>query len=254
MYGWSRTVSSAFSGGISTEIAVTSGFATITSAASLSPKTKTLSIICCSSSSISPSRVERETSIRSSASERTSRSAPAGVDAEDAEHGLGGLLEHPDERLRDGEERAHRRGHPQGRSLRVDERDALRHELAEDDVEERQDEVGERDREGRGHPRVELLREHVLAESTDGQRGERDAELHRRDEPRRVAGYAQHVARAAVPLMVQLDDPRPPRRHEPVLGRDEERVQQDQGRNAEKLEEKGHGDEAAVLGGLSPTS
>ncbi len=78
MYGWSSTVSIAFAAGMSTEMAVTSGFATITSAASLSPKTKTLSIICCSPTSISPSRVERETSMRSSASESTSRSAPTG--------------------------------------------------------------------------------------------------------------------------------------------------------------------------------
>ena len=78
MYGESRTTASASSGGMSTETAATSGFATITSATSLSPKTKTLSIISRSPSSICPCCVERETSIRSSASECTSRSAPGG--------------------------------------------------------------------------------------------------------------------------------------------------------------------------------
>ena len=41
--------------------------------------------------------------------------------------------------------------------------------------------------------------------------------------------------------MLQLDDPRPPRSDEAVLGRDEEGVQQDQRRDAEELEEEIHG-------------
>ena len=78
MYGDSSTAFSACSGGSATDTATTSGRGTITSAASLSPKTKTLSIICCSSCSISPSALERERSMRSSASESGSRSAPGG--------------------------------------------------------------------------------------------------------------------------------------------------------------------------------
>ncbi len=78
MYGESSTIASASSGGRSTDTEATSGRATITSAASLSPKTKTLSIICRSSSSIAPSCDERESSIRSSTSECTERSAPGG--------------------------------------------------------------------------------------------------------------------------------------------------------------------------------
>ena len=46
--------------------------------------------------------------------------------------------------------------------------------------------IGEYDRAQRRDQRVELLRERVLAERADAQRGERDAELHRGDEPRRV--------------------------------------------------------------------
>jgi hypothetical protein len=53
--------------------------------------------------------------------------------------------------------------------------------------------------------------------------------------------------------MLQLDDPRPPGRHEPVLGCDEEGVQQDQRRNADELQEDSHG-AALVLGGFSSTS
>ncbi len=95
----------------------------------------------------------------------------------------------------------------------------------------------------------------MLAERTDGQRGERDAELHRGDEARRVARDPQHVARAPVALMVQLDDPRAPGRDEAVLGRDEERVEQDQDCNADELVEEGHAPTpgAHVLDGCSST-
>ena len=51
------------------------------------------------------------------------------------------------------------------------------------------------------------------------ERGERDAELHRRDEARRVGGDAQHGARAPVALALELADPRAPRGDEAVLGR-----------------------------------
>ena len=67
----------------------------------------------------------------------------------------------------------------------------------------------------------------------------------------------KHVARAAVSLVVQLDDPRPPRRHEPVLGRDEEGVQQDQNCDADEFKKESHAptpDGAQVLGGMSSTS
>ena len=61
------------------------------------------------------------------------------------------------------------------------------------------------------------------------------------------------VMRTPVALALELDDPRPPRRDEAVLGRHEEGVQEDQDRYAEKLEEDVHG-AALVLGGFSSTS
>ncbi len=72
------TAASASSGGIETEIATTSGRGIITSAASLSAKSKTFSIIPRSSCSISPCSVERVRSMRSSASDIASTSAPGG--------------------------------------------------------------------------------------------------------------------------------------------------------------------------------
>ena len=82
--------------------------------------------------------------------------------------------------------------------------------------------------------------ERLLAERPDTEGGERDTELHRRDELLRVARDAQHRPGAPVPLVVQLDDARPPGSHEGVLGRDEEGVQQDQDANADELQKKIH--------------
>src|SRR5581483_5290283 len=111
-------------------------------------------------------------------------------------------------------------------------------------------------REGRRHPLVELARQDVLAQGADGQRGERDAELHRRDEAARVGRDAEDVARSPVALVLELDDPRPARRHEAVLRGHEEGIEQDQGRNPDQLEEECHAltSRARVLGGFSSNS
>jgi hypothetical protein len=68
------------------------------------------------------------------------------------------------------------------------ERRALRHELAEDDVEEAENRVGDEDRKRGCHPVLELAGQRRLAKSTDAQGGERHAELHRGDEAAGVAG------------------------------------------------------------------
>ena len=92
----------------------------------------------------------------------------------------------------------------------------------------------------RREQRVEDARQHLLAESTDRQAGPGDAELHRRDEARRVGDDPQHGAGPAVAFLRELLDPRPARGDERVLGRDEVAVQQDQRRDGEEFEEKDH--------------
>ena len=94
--------------------------------------------------------------------------------------------------------------------------------------------------EHRGHPVLELARQRLLAESTDAQGGEGDAELHRGDEAARVARDPQDVPGPAVPLMLELDDPGAARRDEAVFGRHEERVEQDQDGDPDQLEKKRH--------------
>ena len=151
------------------------------------------------------------------------------LEPEHVQHAVGRLAQHPHERREQREERAHRRRDPERRALGVPERDALRHELADHDVRERQDQVREQHGEDRRHPLVERMRERLLAEGADAERGERDAELHRGDELRRIGRDAQHGAGPPVALVVQLDDPRPAGRDERVLRRHEEGVERRSG-------------------------
>ncbi len=107
-------------------------------------------------------------------------------------------------------------------------------------MQEGDDQERERERDQGRKDRVEDLRQRLLAEGADGQARRRHAELHRRDEPRRVGDDLEHVACTPVALLLELADTRLPRRHEPVLRRDEERVQQDQRRNGEEFEKESH--------------
>ena len=148
---------------------------------------------------------------------------------------LGGSLEDPDQRPEQQEEAAHRGRDREGHPLRVLERHALRDELADDHVEERDDQEGEEDREDRRDPGIEEILEDGLAQSADSQRGERDAQLHGGDEARRLRRDRENRARAAVALALQLANARAARGDEAVLGRDEEPVQQDQRRYGEQF-------------------
>ena len=104
--------------------------------------------------------------------------------------------------------------------------------------------------------RVEDVREEGLAQGADGQARERDAELHGGDEVVRVGRDAQDRACAPVALVAQLGDSRAARGDEAVLGRDEERVQQEQRGDREQLEWNRHAPltGATVLGGWSSSS
>ena len=173
--------------------------------------------------------------------------------ADPAQHGGRHVLEKPDERREEHEEAPHGRRDGQRGPLRVAERDALRHELADHDVQRRDHDEGDHDRQDRREHRVEQLGQNRLAEGADAEARERDAELHRGDEAWRARDDLEHVARAPVALLLELDDLRAPRRHEAVLGRDEEPVQQHQPDEGEQLEEDRHAplSGAWVLGGSS---
>jgi hypothetical protein len=138
----------------------------------------------------------------------------------------------------------------------VSEGDPLRHQFADHDMEERQDQVREQDGQYGRQVVLECIRQRLLAESADAQRRECDAELHRRDESRWIARDPQDVARPPVALVLEFHDARAAGGDEPVLGRDEEAVQQNQNGDPDELEEKCHGPARGplVLGGISSSN
>ena len=102
-----------------------------------------------------------------------------------------------DERVEDPREEQQRARAPAGDGLRLLDRVDLRDLLAERDVERRRDQVRERDRDRRRDPVRHLLAEQVLeqradrrlAEEAEAQRGERDADLRRREVAREVVHH-----------------------------------------------------------------
>ena len=168
------------------------------------------------------------------------------LETQDAQRKVGRFLQDPDQRLEDDEEPGHRGRHDERDGLRVAERHALRDQLADHDVQVRDDQEGEAIRDDRGRDRVEHPREDRLADGTDTQARDRDAELHGRDESRRVRGDAQDDAGPTASLVAELGEARASRGDQGVLGRDEERVQQEQASDCEELKAESH---AAPLSG-----
>ena len=88
---------------------------------------------------------------------------------EPAQHDLRRSLQYPDQRAEEREERAHGCGHGERRPLGVLKCDAFWNELADHDVQVREDQVGDRYGERGRHQRIERFGECVLAERTDTQ-------------------------------------------------------------------------------------
>ena len=116
--------------------------------------------------------------------------------------------------------------------------------------------LGETEGQHAREDRVEDARDGLLADGTDAQAREGDAELHGGDEPRWVGRDLEDGAGAATPLLFELRDPGAARGDEAVLGRDEEGVQQDENADCEELEEERHAPTpwALVLGGMSSSN
>jgi hypothetical protein len=79
-----------------------------------------------------------------------------------------------------------------------------------------------------------------LADRAEGDRERRDAELHGTDEADGAVHDPERDPRAAVTAVGQLAQARAPRRHERVLGRNEERVPQHEQENHDDAEEFAH--------------
>ena len=159
-------------------------------------------------------------------------------DADQAENAVGGVVEQPDRGKHRPVEDVERRRRPQRRAARQPDRDRLRHQLAEDDVEHADggERGGERDRVeqgGRhagdtGDERLDQPGEGRFADPAEGDRGEGDAELGRRQIGVEVPEHVRGQPRAALAgLDVRLDLGRAHLR-QGELGGDEKAVERDQ--------------------------
>jgi hypothetical protein len=150
------------------------------------------------------------------------------------------VLQKPDQWGEDDEEDPYRTGENERRALWMVECDSLRDELTDHHLRKRDQQEREPDREHGRERRLERVREHRLAERTDPERSDRDPELHRSDEPRRIGRDAQNRPGTLAALALELTDPCPARDDKAVLARDKHGVQKDQSRNTQKLKEENH--------------
>ena len=154
----------------------------------------------------------------------------AAVDAEQGGDGPAALVEQPDRGAEDGAEEPQRAGDQQGDALRVLQRDALRRQLARDDVQrgdqDEGDDHGHGVRADRAEGGIEQSGQRGLADPAEREAGEGDSELAGGDVAVEVADAVVDVARAGRPLGEELLDARAPHGDERELGRDEEAVEQ----------------------------
>ena len=161
-------------------------------------------------------------------------------DAEEPRDRVRGDLQEPGERLDDLLQDLERNRDRLRDRLGPLQRERLRHELAERDAEVGEDQecerVGDRVRE-RG---VEVVGQERLADGTEGDPEDRDPDLDRADELDRVVHQVERgTGTPAAGVGLGLE-PGPPRRHERVLGRDEDRVPQHEQEDREDAEGVAH--------------
>ena len=97
------------------------------------------------------------------------------LDAEEPRDAVRRSLQDPDERVGDPAQPVERHGEPERQPLGPLERDRLRHELAEDDAQVRQDQEREQERDAARDPVAEEVREERLSERTEEDPEDRDA-------------------------------------------------------------------------------
>ena len=141
-----------------------------------------------------------------------------------------------DQRAQDAAEEDQRPGDPDQRLLGQADRDHLRRLLAEDHLEEGDDDEGEGDRQRQrdrvggeaAEDRFEQMGERGLAEEADAERGDRDPDLAGGDELVDPVELFERPRRPAHALVAHLLEPRPARAHDGELGGDEEAVDRNQ--------------------------
>ena len=154
--------------------------------------------------------------------------------------------------MRDPRQPVERDGERYRERLRLLQRDRLRHELADDDREVREDRERDEERDGVRQRRLHELGEQGLADGTEQDREDRDPDLHRRDEADGIVHEAKRRLRAAAATLRALLEARATARDEGVLGCHEDRVPQDEQEHDDDAERSAHAPSGApVLGGKS---
>ena len=170
-----------------------------------------------------------------------------GRDAHAPEEPVGGAVEERDRPRHDPGEAHQRRGHPAAHRLGIEQRQRLRHQLAEDDVQHGDDDERDRRRYAVRGERGERVRQPVegaldqagerrLADPAEAQRGERDPELRGGDVAVERLYGASCQPSFAIPRAGELVEPRAPRADQGELGRHEEGVREDQDDDRDKTE------------------
>jgi hypothetical protein len=178
------------------------------------------------------------------------------LDSEEACERVGRRLEEPDERVGGHVDGLDRKCDPESGGFVLGQSDGLGDELAERHVEVRDEREGENERQRRGDDRIEEVLDQRLADGAERDRERGDAELDRADEAHGVVHDPECHPRPAVACVSELHQPRPSRRDERVLGRDEKGVPRHEQENGDDLEKNGHAPipGALVLGGISSNS
>ena len=208
----------------------------MTSRARRSPNTSAASESSCSSRPIVPSReLSRSSRPQLVLAVRLAAGLGGGRHAERLEHEVAEPVQPVDERLRRVVEDPHRRRQREHDRRRARDRGALRRELADDDVQRRD----ERERKRRGEAdagdlgrvaeqRLERVVERRLAERAEPQRADRDAELARREVAVDVIDRVQHGLRPRPALVRELLGLRVAQARDAELDGDEEAVEADE--------------------------
>ena len=180
-----------------------------------------------------------------------------GLDPEEACEDVRRLLQEPHERVARDVDRFDRERYPQRRLLLLVERDRLRHELTERHVQVGDDAEGENERDRRREERViDPVLDDGLADGAEQDGEGRDAELDGADEANGAVHDPERDPRPQHAAVGELAEARTAGGHERVLGRDEERVPQNDQENREYPENESHAPSsgAPVLGGISSST
>ena len=164
-----------------------------------------------------------------------------GSHAQQSQNDVRRHLKRPDDRVRDPREQVERDGERHCEHLGFLQGNGLGDELAEHDGQVGQDRERDQERDGRRQRRFHEVGDQRFADGADEDRGDRDPDLHGRDEAHGVVHQPERRPRTATtaPLRPPLEAAAP-RGHEGVLRGDEDRVPEHEHEDHDDPEGRAH--------------